>query len=248
MKRIFGFGLLLLGLVTLTPDKALAGGNGCYASYNSTGSYSYSDYSYPQYVDRIVPVAYPVPFQIAVPVVSYLQNSTYAPTYAAQPAAAYGQPQYAQAQPQYQQQPPSQPQARAVPPGAFTDEMIDALVDRILQRLDARASKSAPPVQPEVKEPPPVVPKEKAVDGGPFDAVSRLRESCASCHSGTKAKGGVQIFLADAKFNQRISKQKLYDAIYKCRMPKDATGKVDDEALWSDDDTHALGVAWGLAK
>lgn len=244
MKQIMISVLVALVCVLgLSPGEVDAGGRtSCYSYPGSCYSYptqSYEPTYYYRDVIREVPVAYPVPFTVAVPVVSYLYNGggySYSPVYQAQPASGMGTVSYNGGQPPQQQPPPAQPppQAGASDPSQFTDAQIDSLIARIEQRLDARRNGDKAP--PPAAAPPPTA---------TLDALSILtlkrgnsQKSCMDCHTGAAAKGKMVIFTAPGQLNPKANWVAIWDATDAGRMPPEA--KSNRNALLSDQEVNIL--------
>jgi hypothetical protein len=179
-----------------------------------------------EYRDRIVPVVQPVPFTVAVPVISYLYNgSSFSPVFNAQTTVANPGLQVAQTT---QQQVQSVQQTQQVAGGQLQldDAFIDKLIDRIEQRLQQRN-----------KQPigPPPVRKDEALHQ---QVVTILSNNCASCHTAPKAKGGITMFLGTGVFNPAVDKKKIFDAADEGRMPPAA--KTDPSAALNDADIALL--------
>jgi len=188
----------------------------CYPSYEP--SYIYRD------VVREVPVAYPVPFSIAVPVVSYLYNGggySYAPVFQAQPAAPMGVVAPA-------------PQAN----GELTDAQVDNLITRIEARLAARQQQpngngsygktSAPPPSAVASDVLTILTLKRGTD----------QKACMDCHTGSGAKGNMKIFLEPGKLNPNADWTSIWDATDEGRMPPET--KKNRSAALSDQEVQVL--------
>lgn len=255
-KQLLICGAIVIALVSamiLAPPPADGWVAGCrsYGScYQPTYYYSQPEYIY---VDRIIPVAYPVPFTVAVPVVSYLWNGGYgvpgySPVYGAQPANGAPTVQVPQ------QQPAPMPQNGTNGNGAprtpallqLTDAELDYLIGRIEERLTARAKNGNGQQQPTT--PPPPVPQEKGsrpIIYSDNDVVRVLStkvgkdsKSCMDCHAGTSHKGGMKIFNSPGVLNQGVNWSKIWDAADSGRMPKEA--QTNKAAVLSDADCEVL--------
>lgn len=192
----------------------------CYPAYEP--SYIYRD------VVREVPVAYPVPFTVAVPVVSYLYSGggySYAPVFNAQPAAAVGVVAPA-------------PKANDSDTTSLTDAQIDNLITRIEARLAARQQqpngngnygKTSTP-------PPPAV----ASDVTTVLTLKRGNDqkACMDCHTGSSAKGNIKIFLEPGKLNPAANWSAIWDATDEGRMPPET--KKNRSAALNDQEVQVL--------
>lgn len=192
-------------------------------------------------VEREVPIAYPVPFTVAVPVVSYLWNgggTGYAPVFQAQPAAALGPFQSA----------PLQVQAQAQAANMnLSDVQIDQLIARIEARLTARANNQTSPAPEKLTPPPPVPPapgaSQKHGNGNEIVSIlsrplGKTQKSCASCHTGSAAKGKTMIFTAPNVLNENVDWFKVWDNADKGNMPPEAG--TNREAALSDQEVEIL--------
>jgi hypothetical protein len=266
-KHLLNFGTIALALFAAvvwipSPSDVHAGGGRC-GSYGYSNCYTPTYYQQPEYiyVDRVVPVAYPVPFTVAVPVVSYLYNGGYgipgySPVYAAQPATAA--PAYGVQQPQMQQ-----PTAPANGNGNYgngngapktsallqlTDAELDLLIGMIEKRLAARnGNAGSPPTAPKPTSPPPPVPQAPQAPKSYTDAdvlrvlstkLGATQKSCMDCHVGASAKGGVKIFESPGVLNPGANWSKIWDSADGGRMPKEA--QTNKAALLSDADCDVL--------
>lgn len=227
LSTIFAIGLLVSG-----PEEAEASGRSCF-------SYSSSSYCYPTYqptyiyrdVIREVPVAYPVPFTVAVPVVSYLYNGggyTYAPVYQAQPAAGMGT---VSTTPQAPTQQGTNGELQ------FTDAQVDNLINRIEQRLAAKAKNGTNGTNGHAKSTPPT-----AVPSDVYTILTLKRgtaqKSCMDCHTGSTAKGGQKIFLEPGKLNPDADWTTIWDVTDEGRMPPEA--QKNRNAALSDQEVQVL--------
>jgi hypothetical protein len=194
------------------------------------GGYSYPSYSYPVYVDRpvyyketeYVPVAAPVPFTVAVPVVSYLYNgSTFSPAYLGQPAyqsagiAAYpptatGGLTSALSQLSGASQLTAQQQGAASATAVYGAELSDAVIDRIILRIEQRLAQRQAALQ---QGPPPPVRQ------SPYAALTILSNRCARCHTGATAQRGVVIFSSPGVPNPNVNRAAVVEAVEDGRMP-----------------------------
>jgi len=263
MKQLMTYGAIVLALVTTmliapTPPDVRAGG--CRTSYGC-----YQPTYYPQkeyiYVDREIPVAYPVPFTVAVPVVSYLWNGGYgipgySPVFQAQPATGMGQvavPQQMPANGNGNGNGNGAAQSTGAPRTSallqLTDAELDYLIGRIEQRLAARAGGNNGGNNGGAKTAPPPVPQDntqpKAGNYSDADVVRVLstklgatQKSCMDCHAGSSAKGGMKIFDSPGVLNQKANWAKIWDAADAGRMPKEA--QSNKNALVSDADCEIL--------
>jgi len=203
--------------------------------WSSCGTY----YSYPirqekvVYRDVIQPVAYPVPFTVAVPVISYLHNGvTYSPVYTAQlasPAPAVVT--------QQQQQTATQTSTTAT---GLSDAQMAALMNRFDELMKAKYGIS--PTSTAGNNPPPPVPSS---DDLTAKVKSILSKNCASCHTGAASKGQVVIFSDKEVLNPNAPRQRIWDAADEGRMPPEA--KKDAKYALSDADVAQLR-AWMLSK
>jgi len=215
--------LLLFSPLTLLLLAATAAGQYHYG-------YSQPSYSYPVYIekpvyykeveyrDNYIPVATPVPFTVAVPVVSYLYNgSTFTPAFNAQ--AAFNS-QGVQAYPprsasSFQQAANSYQQQRAPNPTAtYGGELSDAAIDRIIERIEARLAQRQ---QAGSANPPPVRADNRIIH--------ILSTHCAACHTGSTAKKGMMILAAAGQLNPRADRNAIVDAVEDGRMPLGPDGK-----------------------
>jgi hypothetical protein len=229
MKRLIPLMAIAVILVAAVGSDIKAGGyrysSGC--GY-STPTYYSNYYSAPQivYRDVITPVAYPVPFTVAVPVVSYLYNGggTYAPVFQAQPA---GIATVATA-----------PAVAANQTVSLSEAQLDTIIDRIEKRLQARGQQPATNGNVGSPPPPPVPSSTSSVH-------EILNKNCASCHTGSTAKKGVKIFDDKAVLSQTANRAAIWDAADAGRMPPDAQKDVR-HAL--PDSEVAVLRAWMLGK
>lgn len=226
--------MLLLVLALACCNRASAQSCG----YNYGYSYQAPVYQAPQvqYVDRPYPVefpiAYPVPFSVAVPVVSYLYNGggNYAPVYQAQTMNPM---------PGVQTQQPQQQQSFSA-----TDAQLEALAMRIEERIMAKleARLSGQPVQAQAQQqqnyssPPPAVPDDIVAElHREYPQATGKAKSCADCHTGRNAAGGVMIFNTDGSLNEQAPWAQIFDAVDKFRMPpgakSDKSKGVPDQVL-----------------
>ena len=230
MKKIlFSLLLVVAFAVLLLPGSNDAEAAGC-------RTFTASSYCYPTYeptyiyrdVIREVPVAYPVPFTVAVPVVSYLYNGggySYSPVYQAQPTVGMGTV--------------SPAQASAGDASQFTDAQVDNLITRIEQRLavkqkngNGNGNYGKSPTTP----PPPVVSSDV------YTILTLKRgldqKACIDCHSGSASKGNMKIFLEPNKLNPDVDWTALWDATDEGRMPPET--KKNRNAALSDQEVHVL--------
>lgn len=246
MKKIIAFavlGVMLVALMLTPAVPEVEASNPCRTTYYSypQSNYCYPSYSQPTYiyrdVIREVPVAYPVPFTVAVPVVSYLYNGggyTYAPVYNAQPTAGMGT---------VSQAPQQQQPAQAAPFDAsqLTDAQVASFVDRIDKYLRAKngngnngnghvngnGAKSTPP---------PAVPSDV------YTILTLKRgndqKSCMDCHTGSSAKGGQKIFLEPGKLNPDADWAAIWDTTDTGAMPPEV--KKNRAAALSDQEVDVL--------
>lgn len=261
-KHLLNFGTIALALFAAvilipSPPDVHAGGGRC-GSYGYNSCYTPTYYQQPEYVyvDRVVPVAYPVPFTVAVPVVSYLYNGGYgipgySPVYAAQPTAAA--PAFGVQQPQIQQ-PTATANGNGNGNGApktsallqLTDAELDLLIGMIEKRLAARNGNvgSPPAAATKPTSPPPPVPQapKNYTDADVLRVLSTkigaTQKSCTDCHTGTSAKGGVKILESPGVLSQGANWAKIWDAADSGRMPKEA--QTNKAALLSDADCDVL--------
>jgi mono/diheme cytochrome c family protein len=163
---------------------------------------------------NVVPVAVLQPFAVAIPVTSYLYSgAAYAPV---APAAV----------------------APAAPATAPAAEFSDALIDRLIQRIEERLKiKSAPATLP-----PPV--KTAATDVS-SRAEAVLATNCAGCHRQGSTKGGPTIFLADGSINPSVDRRLVLKVADEGTMPPAA--RTDKSKAVSDDDVKAL-EAWAVGR
>lgn len=237
-----------------SPGDVHAGGGRC-GSYGYSSCYTPTYYQQPEYIyiDRLVPVAYPVPFTVAIPVISYLHNGGYgipgySPVYAAQPATAA--PVYGVQQPQMQQ-----PTAIANGNGngaprtsallQLTDAELDLLIGMIEKRLVARnGNAGSPPTALKPTSPPPPVPQAQRsyTDAEVIRVLStkvgNTQKSCIDCHTGSSAKAGMKIFESPGVLNLDANWPKIWDAADAGRMPKEA--QTNKAAVLSDADCDVL--------
>jgi len=233
MKKFIALSIIctLLVFVALvdSPNEAEASGRRVFCSSPSS-SYCYPTYE-PTYiyrdVVREVPVAYPVPFTVAVPVVSYLYNGggySYAPVFQAQPAAPMGY---------------VAPTPKAQANGELTDAQVDNLIARIEARLAAKQQQpngngnyGKAPTTP----PPPAI----ASDITTILTLKRGadQKSCMDCHTGSTAKGSMKIFLEPGKLNPDADWTSIWDATDEGRMPPET--KKNRNAALSDQEVHVL--------
>lgn len=248
--------LAFIGLLCITPNESWAFGrrfvgSGCVSgvcapAYAPTACYT----PVVEYVDRILPVAVPVPFTVAVPVVSYLYNGGYAPGYTpiyqALPAAAGAQvvvPQQPQMQPQAQAAPTRDTAPRTSALMNISDAELDYLINRIEQRLNARAGNT-----PQATSPPPPVPQAtRSAPGAGSDAdvvrvlstpLGNSHKACVDCHTGAGSKGSVVIFNSPGVLNPSANWSQIWDAADAGRMPKEA--QTNKQAVVSDADCEVL--------
>jgi len=225
-------------MIVSEPNHVLASGCG------------YSYYPQTEYVDRVVPVAYPVPFFVAIPTVSYLYNGGYgySPVYQALPAAPGGQVTVAQ--------PPTRPTNGNGNGAPYTsallnlsDSDLDYLSNRIEQRLAARNGGGAQsPKPPAVPPSAPSQPATQPKAGGSYTDADVVRvlskplgstqKSCADCHTGSSSKGGTRIFDSPGILNQKANWAKIWDAADSGTMPKEA--QTNKNAVMSDADCDVL--------
>lgn len=245
MKKIISFavfGALFVSLCLIGDPNEAEAGNPCRTTYYS---YPTSNYCYPSYeptyiyrdVVREVPVAYPVPFTVAVPVVSYLFNGggySYAPVYNAQPTAGMGT--VTNGTP-----PPVTAAPAGFDPSQMTDAQVASFVDRIDKYLRAKngngngnggytngnGAKSAPP---------PAVPSDV------YTILTLKRgndqKSCMDCHTGASAKGNMRIFLEPGKLNPDADWSAIWDTTDTGAMPPEV--KKNRAAALSDQEVDAL--------
>jgi hypothetical protein len=216
MKK-FGIILVLLAVLAATFSPALAGGY-----YTSCGSYYLPQY---QYIYKEVPVAYPVPFTVAVPVVSYLYNGggTYAPVFSAQ---------YANSAPPFQTQ---QPQTTEAAP--FTDEQINYLFNKFEERMRQKyGDGSNGNGQPKTTLPP-VAPPEAEIpysDSAVLAIFKKQRGStmkaCTDCHGASNFKGGLSLIDAGGNLKPNLDRFRIFDAADEGRMPKEVLEKNNPNA------------------
>lgn len=258
-KQLLTYAAIVLALVTTMfiapalPDVKASGrifGHGC-GSYCQPTYYSQPEYIY---VDRVIPVAYPVPFTVAVPVVSYLWNGGYglpgySPVYQAQPANGGVQVQVPQMQQPVAQSSGNGTKDTGAPRTSallqLTDVELDYLISRIEQRLAVRAKDGQ---QPPATSPPPSVPQEKGSRPTSYsdsDVVRVLsiklgatQKSCMDCHTGASSKSSVKIFDSPGVLNQKANWAKIWDAADAGRMPKEA--QTNRNAVLSDADCEVL--------
>jgi hypothetical protein len=221
-------------------------------------------YSKPVFAKPVVAVAdpvvvsYPVPFTVAVPVVSYLFNGggySYQPL-AAQPltpvAPVAAQPVVGGpapvagaapvAAPQQQARVAAPPPPVAADPGGLTDAQIDSLINRIEARLAARQKAGAPPPPQPGAEPPAgsAPPPVAGIDVTQVLLTKRgnLGKSCADCHTGATSKGNTVIFSPEGVLNPQANWNAIWDASDAGRMPPEA--RTNRNALVSDAEVAAL--------
>jgi hypothetical protein len=256
-KHLLSYGIVALALVAAilwipAPNDVKAGGrffgnhNSCYSNSCYTPTY----YAQPEtvFVDRVIPVAYPVPFTVAVPVVSYLYNGGYgipgySPVYAAQPAAGT----YGVQQPQMPQAPPANGNGNGAPRTSallqLSDAELDLLIGMIEKRLAARNGNSngSAPTSPSLPPPVPQAPKSYS-DADVVRVLSTklgaTQKSCMDCHTAASAKGGVKIFESPGVLATGANWSKIWDAADAGRMPKEA--QTNKAALLSDADCDVL--------
>lgn len=237
MKRLIPICSLILLLIAVLPIQAAGRifGNNNGGSCNT--GYCAPTYYAPQatyiYRDVIQPVAYPVPFTVAVPVVSYFPNNvSYSPVFAAQPAmpAVVASTMTSAA--------PGQMMTRA----EWSDAQLDSLIDKLEKRLAARqvaAGNQQASVPNTVSSAPPPVPSHN----GSVDLV--LKTNCSSCHSGAAAKGKMMMFDGQGNLNSNVNKQAIWDAADTGRMPPAA--QKDVRLALTDGDVAVLR-SWMLSR
>jgi hypothetical protein len=247
MKKIIISAMLFVLITTVllidTKNDVKANGRRTFFS-QPTNSNCYPTYSAPTYYEptyvyrdvvREVPVAYPVPFTVAVPVVSYLYNGGgygYAPVYQAQPAPGMGTVSN-------MPQPPQQVQS--ADPTQLTDAQVDNLLTRIEQRLAARqknGTNGTNGTNGKVTTPPPPT----AVPSDVYTILTLKRgndqKSCADCHTGSGAKGSMKIFLEPSKLNPDVDWTAIWDAADTGTMPPET--KKNRNAALSDQEVNVL--------
>lgn len=222
-------GLLAAAITIITPATAEAGGRPCNTCVSVAPAVVYRD------VVREVPVAYPVPFTVAVPVVSYLYNGggfSYAPVFQAQPTPGMGTVSVA---------PQTQPQTTD-PAVNLTDAQIDTLIARIEARLTARNGGVTTPA-----------PKTAPPSAVPSDVVTILtlkrgndQRSCADCHTGTQAKGKMVIFSSPGILNPAADWAAIWDVTDTGVMPPET--KKNQNAALSDQEVNVLRAKMLEAK
>lgn len=188
-----------------------------------------------EYRDNYVPVLQPVPFTVAVPVVSYLFNgSSYAPVFNGQPAM---QNPGLQVQ---TQQTSTQTQATAQS-SQLSDAFVDMLIERIEQRLALRQQRQQ-------GGPPPL--RRGRAQGGDGGLAARataiLATNCAACHTGPQARGGQVIFSSPGILNASGDRKRWVDAADEGRMPPAA--RQNPQAAVSDGDVDILQRWAGVVK
>ena len=254
-------GAILVATTVVAPDLPSLKACGC--------GYSYPTYTQPSYVyvDRVVPVAYPVPFTVAVPVVSYLWNGGYgipgySPVFNAQPATGMGTVQVPQA-PTVAQAPArvdrGAPATAAPQVSVFaklTTADLDYLISRITQRLTEQAKENGNGQSPPNSPPPPVPQDNKPQGRTQFSDGDVLRvltakngaqqKSCADCHTGATAQGGMRIFDSPGVYAQNVNWAKVWDAADAGRMPKEA--QSNKNAVLSDEACDILRWKLGVAN
>jgi hypothetical protein len=239
------FTLIACVLLIEAPSDVEASGRRTVFSSSCAPSYCAPTYVEPTYiyrdVIREVPVAYPVPFTVAVPVVSYLYNGggySYAPVFQAQPAAGMGT--VSQAVPA--------PQATGGDPTQLSDAQIDNLITRIEQRLAAKQKNGNGNGNSngngKASSPPPAV----ASDVYTILTLKRGNDqkSCMDCHTGSTAKGSVRIFLEPGKLNPNLDWAAVWDATDEGRMPPET--KKNRNAALSDQEVQVLRARMLEAK
>jgi hypothetical protein len=257
-KHLLSYGIVVLALFAAIlcvppPSDVKAGGRlfGNHSSCNTNSCYTPTYYSQPEYiyVDRVIPVAYPVPFTVAVPVVSYLYNGGYgipgySPVYAAQPAA----PTYGVQQPVMPQAQPTNGNGNGAPRTSallqLSDAELDLLIGMIEKRLAARNGNGG--AQTPTSPPPPVPQAPQSPKAYTDVDVTRVlstklgatQKSCMDCHTGASAKAGVKIFESPGVLSQTANWSKIWDAADAGRMPKEA--QTNKAALLSDADCDVL--------
>lgn len=176
-----------------------------------------------QYVDRIVekvviqkeyvPIPVAVPFQAIIPVSGYIYGG-------ATPAVVGAYPPPAQSYPQ--------PQAQAPAPAASD---CTAQIAELKRYLDQRLSERDGDELPRAK-------RVRSVGSLHDRAMTILRTDCASCHTGSKSKGGMVMFSDDGAWNPSADKVKIFKAADTGRMPPDA--QKDVELALPDDKVDVL--------
>lgn len=160
--------------------------------------------------ELIVPILQPLPFFVD-PRISYVYTGG---NYIAVPQVPVGQaPPVAH---------PPQPQAQT-PPAGNGDVNIDALIDRIEQRVRERQGQQAPEPS---SGPPPVPGFQKQGRKSP-EAI--VQAHCASCHTGPSSKGGFVIFDAPGQFSASFDSAAAVDAIKDGRMPPANKPRLSNE-------------------
>jgi len=152
-----------------------------------------------------------VPVAIAVPVLVPAFQFQYIPAPVAYPVVGAPQP------PAYV---PGVP-ASASPagfnlPSANQQDRIRALARALIEEMKKEELADAPPMAHRGEQPVSV------------NHLSALSLSCAQCHTGSTAKGGVRIFTAPGVVDPLAPKAKIWDAISTGRMPptKDEFGRL----------------------
>jgi hypothetical protein len=194
------------------------------------------------YHDNYIPVAFPVPFTVAVPVVSYLYNgATYSPAFNAMPASYAPSLQVPAAGGQTSVSGQVTTGGAATPSlGSVLSGLTDSDIDKLLDRLDQRAKARAGKVEssaPADEDRPPAVRRQRKVNNL-SRATQILSDNCSACHTGSKAKGGQTIFLSKGQLNPNADFERIVDAVDEGRMPPDA--RNDPNAALADDEVDEL--------
>jgi hypothetical protein len=236
------------------------------------------------YRDVYQPVAVPVPYTVQVPTYSYAYNAgAYAPipTVAAQPAVGIQQtgysagmtgavvaPQVVAAQSGVAQtvtqgiqsaqvQQVQQGVATAPQTMEFSDALVDKLIQRIEQRLQSRTGAAVPqqtaPAQPSgsiESIPPARIPgstSQVTPQGGDLSTrvasiLSTNRtdpsKSCIECHKGPDARGGIMIFTENGQLNPTVDREAVFEAADTGKMPPGANKNI--QLALTDEDVAVL--------
>ena len=171
---------------------------------------------------EIIPVAIAVPVTVAVPVFGYSYGG---PSYQQVPASYPPQATYVP-----QQGPPPAP---PLPVGNPCDKQIAELRAYFEQQIaELRGSSRYENGNGNDNGGPPRAPRLEgrgrgdslAING---QALAILRNNCASCHTAPKVQGSVTLFVEDGALRPSVSREKIWDATDKGRMPKAAQKDVN---------------------